>query len=1059
LEGNTRTSGRSDGPAGEAETNRLAFSQQRLWFQEQLAPGSAAYHIHLPFALRGPVDIDALRFALGEIVRRNEVLRTTFGERHGQPVARVQPPYDPLEVLDVSDDPDPDAVARTIVADESARPFDLAKGPLVRVHLVRTGDERSVLLFVIHHIVFDWFSERVMGEELSRLYAMAVDGHRPVGSADGAGYRDYIAWQRTPAYAKELEAKLGYWTKALADLGEALELHPDRPRPAVLSFEGGSRSVTIGATTTERLRRIARDERSTLFATLLSGFSAFLARYTGREDIVVGTPTAGRTRRELQDVIGCFVNVAPMRTACPPDSTLAGLAKVTRRTVLGAVANQNVPFERLVEAAAPERSANRNPLFQITFESRPERTAEIAIRLPDVVVTPLEVEVVGTRFDLEVTVRESAETLECTAVYSTELFDPGTIEAFLAGLTTFLDAAAAGPDRAIADLPMVPSTARARLAGRPAATPASAAPGDTVVAMVRDALERSPSAVAVDEGDRQLTYGELDERSRRIAHAVSAGAGAGADDIVGVCLPRGADLVAALLGVLRAGAAYLPLDPAEPPDRLAAMVEDAGCRAVVAGAEGARAVPAGVAVIDPRDGRDDGGDRPEPDPSHLAYVIFTSGSTGRPKGVAVEHAGLANLVRWQRREYRLDPSVRASQLAPIGFDAAVWEIWPVLSAGATLVVGEPDLAALDRWLADQRIDLAFVVTPVAEMLFGRAPTMALSRPMLVGGSRLTRRPPPGVAVVNHYGPTEATVVATSSPVASDGVGEPDIGRPIDNVAVYVLDERQQPLPVGAVGEIVIGGAGVARGYLADPVLTAARFPADPFRPGRRMYRTGDLGRVRSDGAIQFVGRTDDQVKVRGHRVELGEVETVVRAHPDVDQVAVVALDDPAVGVELVAHVVPVAALREPAGPVVPDDVRSFVEARLPGPLVPSRFLAATALPVDHRGKVDRARLGALSARDQEPPDAGDQALTGTERRVGEVWASALGVTRVEADDDFFDLGGQSLVAAEMVATLRAELGLDLPLRTIFEAPTLAEFAEALDDLAGRGVPGRPERTT
>jgi amino acid adenylation domain-containing protein len=894
----------------------LSFAQQRLWFLDQLAPGNPFYNVDYNVRLRLVLDVPALERAVNAIVERHEALRTTFAVENGHPVQVVAPPTPlPLPVMDLRAMPttEREAEAVRLATEEALRPFDLRAGPLVRTMLLRLELADHVLLVTMHHIVSDGWSMEVFVRELGILYQDFALGRPPSLRELSIQYGDFSAWQRQWLSGARLETQLDYWRRQLAELPQ-LELPTDRPRSAAQSFEGASVRVAFPPDVSERLREIGRSARVTPFMTLLALYSVLLARYAGQEEIVVGCPTANRGRRELEPLIGFFVNTLVMRIDLGGDPDFLELLRRVRETALGAYSHEDVPFEMLVEELQPERDLSRNPLFQVTFQLFSAH--EAGAPPPPDTHPGLDVRRSSSLFDLRLDLWETTDGLRGRLEYATDLFDAETAAAVVRHLETL--AAAIARDRAgsVWRLPLLDDEERGQTIARGTGVRREFDRTDVPTQVARRAAEQPEGIALAGEGET-LSYGELERRANRIARLLR-GRGVGRDAVVGVLLERSSRMVAAMLGVLKAGAAYLPLDPSTPRERLAFVLRDAHAPVVLTAAELAaalRGVDTQVVDLDaaapelaslPGEGAGVG-------PAHedLAYVIYTSGSTGRPKGVMVAHLGLSNLVDWHRREYGVTATDRVTQLAAPGFDASVWEIWPALAAGASVhVVDEATRtspARLVEWLVRERITLSFLPTPLAEAaLEEHWPRELALRALLTGGDRLRRAParPLPFRLVNHYGPTENTVVATAGEVRPGVDGPPPIGRPLPNVEAHVLDRHLEPLPVGAPGELCLGGVGLARGYLGRPDLTAAQFVAHPFEPGSRLYRTGDRVRWNRAGELEFLGRLDHQVKLRGFRVEPAEVEAAIARHPLVRETVVAAQADESRDPRLIAYVVP-----------------------------------------------------------------------------------------------------------------------------------------------------------
>jgi amino acid adenylation domain-containing protein len=1041
----------------EAGPAPLSFAQQRLWFLDQLQPGSPVYNVPGCLRLRGALDAPALAASVGELARRHETLRSRFGVRDGEPVQVSAPPRAlALPVVDLAGVPGAAAAAR-LEGREARRPFDLARGPLLRATLLRLGPGEHWLLLTLHHVAADGWSLEILLRELVDLYAAAAAGRPSPLPELAIGYCDFAVWQRRRLAGKAREEQLGYWRRQLRGVG-VLELPTDRPRPAVRAQRGAVAESTLApASVAGALAALARRHDATLFMVLLATFQVLLSRYAGQADVAVASPIANRERPELEGLVGFFANTLVLRGDLSADPTFAELLRRAREVTLAAYEHQDLPFEMLVEELAPERRLDTTPLAQVALSFveaplAPRRAAGLE-------VTPRAVRNGTAKFDLTLFITRTESGLEAELEYDRDLFAAATAARLLEHLAVLLAGVAADPERRVSRLPLMADAERRLLLETWNAT-AAPFPEDCVHRLVAARAAAAPDAVAVVAAGAVVSYGELVRRAGELARALPAW-GVGPETLAAVVMERSPEMIAAQLAVLMAGGAYVALDPASPADRLAYQLADSGApvvltrerlradlgdpaAVVVSLDRGLPEAPASAAVC-------------EASPENLAYVIYTSGSTGRPKGTGLRHAGLANLVAWHVREHAVTAADRASLVAGPGFDASVWEIWPYLCSGASLAIAPAEHdAAPDRllaWLAARGITLSFMPTPLAEAVLAEpAPEDLGLRTLLTGGDRLHRPPRPSTpfALVNHYGPTENTVVTTFTPVAADsGAGPPPIGRPIANNRVYVLDGRLEPAPIGVPGELCAAGVGLARGYLRRPRLTAERFLPDSFAadPGSRLYATGDRVRYRADGALDFLGRLDHQVKVRGFRVELGEIEAVLLAQPAVREAAVAVQPPPAGRGDgrLVAYVAAAAGESVDAGAL-----RAALGRTLPAPMVPAVFVPLAALPRSVAGKVDRRALPAPAWRREEDFVA---PRTPLEEILAAIWRELLGVDRVGVGDNFFELGGHSLLATRMISRVSARCGVELPLRRLFEAPTVAALAAAV--AAGRGERAEP----
>jgi amino acid adenylation domain-containing protein len=1034
----------------------LSFAQERMWFLDRFAAGTGAYNVPAVLELAGTIDVDALRGALDALVARHETLRTRIVERDGKPVQRIAAP-EPV-ALAVAEVAESELEAR--LDEEARRPFDLSRDLPIRAALFRTGADAHVLAVTIHHVAVDGWSFGILFRELSALYAARVEGRDAALPPVPLRYADFVAWQRGWLQGSALEAQTAYWRGALDGAPSSIELPVDRPRPAEQSFRGALHTFAVPAQVAEGVRVLTSAEQATPFMVTLAAFTALLARYSGASDVVVGSPVAGRHRPESEPIVGLFVNTLALRTDLSGDPTFRELVRRVRETTVDGYAHQDLPFERLVDELQVERALDRHPLFQVMFSF--DAPSAQALELPGVAVRERGAPHRTAKFDLTLNVEASEDGWTAYLEYATDLFGAATAERIGQHYLRLLEQALADPDRRVSSLDPVTEAERAQVAAwsGPAAHPAHLTLPPVHVQVARHAA-RTPDAPAVVEGDAILTYAELDARANRLAHRLRR-MGVGPDTRVAVVLERSAALLVAQLAVLRAGGAYLPLDPSLPAQRAAYMLRAASAAAAVTRA-GVRERLTDIGIpllsLDEEEAAlaAESADPPPVtvDADHLAYVIFTSGSTGLPKGVGVPHRGLANLTGWFGADRGIGAGDRGTMMISPAFDGSVLETWTMLASGAAVHAVpdalRTDAAGLLRWMDARGITLSMAITPVAEALFeamaAGAPRPAALRVLSTGGDALRRRPPAGLRLVNLYGPTENSVASTGGDVAPEGPGLPSIGRPVANHRAYVLDARLRPVPVGVPGELYVAGAGLARGYVGRAGMTAERFVPDPSgQPGARMYATGDRVRWRADGELEFLGRTDQQVKVRGHRIEVGEIEAALLAHPVLAQAAVVLR--PEGGGRLVAYAAPAAGAHLPPAA----ELRAHLRERLPDYMVPSAFVAMDALPLSTSGKVDR---GALPAPELSASTDGQAPATETERVLAAVWEQLLGAAPGR-EDGFFDLGGHSLLAMQLLSRARVAFGIDLPIRAVFEAPSLREMAARIDFLRDAGEDAAPE---
>jgi amino acid adenylation domain-containing protein len=1030
----------------------LSFAQRRLWFLAQLEPGGFSYNV--PFALRleGPLDAAALQESLQELVRRHEVLRTTFAMSGGEPVQVIAPEL-PLSLARVdlsglpAEEREPEA-QRQLTA-EAMRPFDLQQGPLLRVTLLRLAPEEHLLLLLLHHVVCDGWSMRVLMGELSALYGARSTGAPARLPELPLQYADFAHWQRGWMQGEVLEAQLAHWKQRLGNSPPALELPADRLRPAVRTFRGAHLPVHLSPSLSHALEELSQREDLTLFMVLLAGFQLLLSRYSGQVDFTVGTPIAGRNRREVEGLIGFFVNTLVLRADLSGAPTCRELLARVRETCLDAYVHQDVPFEKLVDALHLERALSQNPLFQVMLVLQEGDSTPPT--LPGLTSRGVDVEVSSALFDLTLVLRQSDEGLVGVLEYSLDLFEERTAARMMEHFQRLLEGIGAGPNQRLSELPLLSEEEKRRVLVEWNRTDAEYPRGELAHERVAEWARMRPDAVAVVGSGQTLTYGELDARANRLARHLRT-RGVGPEVVVGLMVERSPELVLGMLAVMKAGGAFLPLEPSHPAERRAFMLEEAGVPVVLARrAERERlgGYAGGVVELEGGEWEEESAERVESGvgEENLAYVIYTSGSTGKPKGVGVRHAGLANLARWYHEAYDVKPEDRLSQVAAITFDAMVFEVWPALTAGASVHLATEETrvspSELPRWWDAAGITLPFLPTPMAEAVLaetwaeGRRPRFLLTAGDVL--HRPARRDLGGMRLVNLYGPTEASVATTWCEVSLDDEGLPPIGRPLSNVRTYVLDANGRPVPVGVVGELYIGGTSVARGYLRQPVLTAERFTPDPFSgvAGSRLYRTGDLVRYRADGQLEFVGRIDQQVKIRGFRIELLEIEAVLGEHPAVAEGVVVVREDVPGSKRLVAY-----AVARQGEPLDTAGVKDFLRQRLPEYMVPSALVTLPELPLTPNGKVDRRALPAPGA---DLADAGNFVAprNAIEEMLAGIWCELLRLERVSVEDDFFALGGHSMLGTQLLTRIHEELHARLSLRSLFEEPTVAGLARAV----------------
>ena len=1055
-----------------------SFAQQRLWFLHQLEKASAVYNISRVVRIRIRLDASIFERCVRELARRHESLRTTFQAEAGEPYQVVSQEETVLfEYRDLSglDEEQRARETKSEVESNARKPFDLAAGPLFRTALLRLSEDDHLFLFAIHHIVADGWSLGILFGELSEIYDALSRGEPSPLPPLPLQYADYAVWQREWMQGQRLQDGLDYWRAALSGAPALLELPTDFPRPAIQTSRGSSVRSSVDADLAGLVREFSRRENVTLFMTLLGAFQTLVSRYSGQDDVVVGTPVAGRNRVETESVVGLFANTVALRTDLSGDPSFREVVRRVRETTLEAYGHQDVPFERVVEALQPRRSLSHGPIVQVFFalENTPRKTS----RLFGPSVSPNEAEGQVARADVAVFMREEGGALPFEVEFNVDLFERESIENLASHFRTLLASAVADPDRPVSRLPLLTPDERGRIvesARGPANPPA---PRATLPALFEGVVRRRGKEVAVADGGARLTYGELNERANRLAHALRArGIGPGA--LVAICARRSVESVVAILGVLKSGAAYVPIDPSYPTDRISYLLEDSGAQLLLADESGAReSSAASIATLrldptSPEIERQSPSDPPPlAGPDDLAYAIYTSGSTGRPKGVLVEHAAVANLFSGTREELGFGEDDVWTIFHSHAFDLSVWELWGPLLHGGRLVVVPVEVARepleLGRLIADEGVTVLSQTPAGARRLAqvrrdprSRAREWRL-RTLVCGGEALPSDLAAellswDVPLWNFYGPTEATVWTTIKRVRPPDCagGFVSVGRPIANAAAHVLDRHLEPVPRGVAGDLYIGGAGLARGYLGREELNRERFVADPFSPPggapARLYRTGDRARRNRRDDIDFMGRDDDQVKIRGYRVELGEIETVLSEHPQVSEAAVVVREEEQGDQRVVAYFAP-----KPGDVPSTAALRSHLSERLPEYMIPQAFVALAALPLTSNGKVDRRALPAPGGERPNVERPFAAARTETEEKLAEVWRRILGLDRVGRDDNFFELGGHSLKATQAIARAEELFGIDLPLRTLFETPTVAGLARRIEErMEGAEIRGR-----
>jgi len=1028
----------------------LSFAQQRMWFLYQMDQQNSAYNEALTIRLTGRLNIDILEQTINAIIQRHESLRTTFPVVEGKPIQKIAPSLK-IKLLVVNLKDIPQGQIDKLIIEELQKPFDLTQAPLLRCTLFDLGYENYILVNVFHHIIIDGWSKGILFKELSKFYQAFLSNSTVDLPELPIQYADFAVWQRQWLQGEILENQLNYWKKQLTGAPPLLELPTDKPRPATANFRGHSISFQIDSELTEKLKLLSQKSGVTLFMTLLAALNTLLFRYSGQDDILIGTPTANRNRQEIEPLIGFFVNTLVLRNSLEGNPTFSGLLQQARNVVLEAYANQDVPFEQVVDGLEIERSLSYNPLFQVMFAL--QNAPLNALELPNLKAQYLAVEQQRIKFDLSL-VLEEIETekgayLEGFWEYDSDLFTPERITRMVGHFQTLLKGIVANPQQTVGELPLLTESEEQQLLVEWNQTQTSYPDHYCIHQLFEEQVVKTPDAIAVIDGEKSLTYEQLNQKANQLAYYLQ-NLGVKTEDLVGICIERSVLMIIGLLGILKAGAAYIPLDPNYPSERLAYMLEDSAVSVLLTQENLVDTLPNYLGTIFCLD--QDGKileHHPQDNLLHpmtsenLAYVIYTSGSTGKPKGVLIQHQSLLNLVSWHQNAFNITTIDRVTQLAGIAFDASVWEIWPYLTAGACLAIVPPDLLTspkqLQEWLIAKKITVSFLPTPLAETLIPLdwSPNCPL-RLMLTGGDKLNDFPPTSIpfTLVNNYGPTENTVVTTSVKITPDLLTEkaPPIGRPISNTQVYILDQYQQPVPIGIPGELYIGGSGLAKGYLNRPELTDSKFIANPFsqKLSDRLYKTGDLVRYGNDGQIEFIGRIDDQVKIRGFRIELGEIETILNQHPQVKEAIIIAREDQPGVKRLCAYVIGSQNLTV-------SQLRLFLQEKLPQYMVPAFFVLLDAFPLTPNGKIDRRALPQPALELENEAAINFSPGTETERILAAIWQRVLGLKTISINDNFFELGGDSILAIQIIAQAN-QAGLQITPKQLFSHQTIAQLA-------------------
>ncbi|NEQ78177.1 MAG: amino acid adenylation domain-containing protein [Okeania sp. SIO2C9] len=1055
----------------------LSYAQQRLWFLEKMALSSNAYNMPLTLHLVGKLDYLALEKSINQIITRHETLRTTFSEINGTPVQIIKPPFElQLPKTDLSGLTPSEATTKLqqLLQQENELSFNLEVDPPIRAQLIKLETTEHILQITLHHIASDGWSLTVLPKELSAIYTATLeDKPSPLPSLP-IQYADFAVWQKNYLQGETLETQLNYWKQKLQNLPQ-LQLPTDHPRPPVQTFNGAGIPINIPAALTSKVKQLTQKQGTTLFMTLLAAFKVLLSRYSGQESIAVGSPIANRNRSEIEGLIGFFVNSLVMYTDLGGDPSFTEVLNRVKQTALEAYGHQDIPFEKLVEELQPERSLSQNPLFQVMFAVQQEEILKPSFNLPNLEVSwyeELEVEMT-VRMDMEFHLWPAGEEIKGLCAYNRDLFEAETISRMVSHYQNLLSVAVETPEKPISQLPLMTELERDQILLEWNNTKTDYPKDKCIHQLFEEQVQKTPDALAVVFEQQKLTYSQLNSKANQLARYLQK-LGVAPETLVGICVERSVEMVVGLLAILKAGGAYVPLDPSYPSERLAYMVSDAQVSVLLSQESFFTLLPEHQAQIVYLDSNENlwsdcaqGNLSSEVKPSNLGYVIYTSGSTGKPKGVAMNQGALVNLLHWQHEETIVAQEAKTLQFAPISFDVSFQEIFSTWCDGGTLVLVSSELRrdplALMEFLTHNQIErlfLPFVALQQLASVASQCQNLPQLREVITAGEQLQVTPDllemmkrlPNCRLQNQYGPSESHVVSayTLQGDADNWPKLPPIGRPIANAQLYVLSREQQPVPVGVPGELYIGGVCLANGYLRRRELTTEKFIPNPFENSRatKLYKTGDLCRYLADGNIEILGRLDHQVKVRGYRIETGEIEASLTQHPIVKETVVVATEDNLGNKRLVAYLVLETKTPASSNPKVSeieqiDTVKQYLKERLPEYMIPSGFVVLSQLPLTPSGKLDRKALPV--------PDVASSVSTEyvapeteTQKVLAEIWAQVLGIEKVGIHDNFFDLGGHSLLATQVVSRIRQAFDIEFPLKKIFESSTVESISKYID---------------
>ena len=1048
-------------PVPRQEELPLSFSQERLWFLNQLDRESAAYNISGAIHVTGSLNIAALEQALAAIVKRHEALRTTFPVVNGSPVQMIASTSNlNLTILYLQGLPREELFVEVqrLATEEQVKPFDLVNDSLLRVTLMQLGSESHVLLVIMHHIISDAWSMGIFIKEIALLYEGFLSGQSRALQPLPIQYADFACWQRQWLSEEVLETQLNYWKQQLAGTPPILKLPTDRPRPPVQTFSGRTEQFQIEQDLTQKLKSLSQQSGGTLFMTLITAFAILLGRYSGEEDIVIGSPIANRNYSEIESLIGFFVNTLMLRIDLKENPPFQELLDRVRQVALNAYAHQNLPFEKLVEELQPERSLSHNPLFQVMFVLQNAPMGKL--ELPGLTLTPLELENITSKFDLTLSINETSLGLQCHWEYNSDLFAAATIHQMAEHFQILLEGIVASPQASVESLPLLTNTELHQLLVEWNNTTTNYSSDKCIHQLFEEQVERTPDCVAAVFHNEQITYRELNSRANQLANYLQF-LGVGPEVLVGICVERSLEMVIGLLGILKAGAAYVPLDLDYPLERLSFILEDVQMPVLLIQEQLVKKLPSHWAQVICLDldweaiaQEKEENLATEVKANNLAYVMYTSGSTGQPKGVSIVHKGVVRLVK--ETDY-VSHSTKETflQLAPVCFDASTFEIWGSLLNGAKLVVmpsHKPSLKELGQAIRQHQVTTLWLTASLFHLMVDeQIDDLKSVRQLLAGGDILSVAHVQKVLLelkqcrlINGYGPTENTTFTCCALMTAQiqQVTSVPIGRPIANTQVYILDHHLQPVPIGVWGELYVGGDGLARDYHNRPQLTAEKFIPHLWskEPGARLYKTGDLACYLLDGSIEFLGRIDNQVKVRGFRIELGEIEAVLSLHPAIKQVVVIDREQTTGSKYLVAYVVPSQET------VSTSDLYDFLKQKLPDYMVPAAFVFLDTLPLTPNGKVDRRTLSTLNVSTESLVASFVQPRSFLEKTLAAIWTNVLRLEQVGIYDNFFDLGGHSLLATQVISRVQEAFSVDLSVRQLFEFPTVAQLSEVIEKL-------------